>query len=62
MHHRIGGLLILAGSAGFGLLLILGLRGAVIGPADKFSPLRSMSIGASSKTSRSSRQRRSAPE
>jgi hypothetical protein len=34
MHHRIGGLLILAGSAGFGLLLILGPSGAIIGTAD----------------------------
>ena len=34
MHHRIGGLLIVAGSAGFGLLLILGLAGATIGTAD----------------------------
>lgn len=34
MHHGIGGLLILAGSAGFGLLLILGLAGASIGTAD----------------------------
>ena len=34
MHHRISGLLIVAGSAGFGLLLILGLAGAAIGTAD----------------------------
>jgi len=34
MNHGIGGLLILAGSAGFGLLLILGLAGAAIGTAD----------------------------
>jgi hypothetical protein len=34
MHHRIGGLLLLAGSTGFGLLLILGLSGNTIGTAD----------------------------
>jgi hypothetical protein len=34
MHHRISGVLTVAGSAGFGLLLILGLAGATIGTAD----------------------------